>query len=110
MDWLGVKHAIITGTDVSPDALHLLAGILLYLPLALLFDGRLRSVKALLLTAMLVCAGEAGDWLAYRLGDEWLAMERIWPDLIGGLTWPLLLFIAGPWLRIAAKKAPSPDV
>lgn len=109
MDWLGAKHWIIVATDVSPDALHLLAGIMLYLPLALLFDGRLRSVRALLLTATLVCAGEAADWLAYWLGDEWLAMERIWPDIIGGLTWPLLLFIAGPWLQHLAPKAVPGD-
>ncbi len=105
MDWLGVKHAIIVATDVSPDALHLLGGILIYLPLALFFDGRLRSVRALLLTAALVCVGEAGDWLAYRLGDEWLAMARIWPDIIGGLTWPLLLFVAGPWLQRRSADA-----
>jgi hypothetical protein len=110
MDWLGVKYAIIIATNVSPDALHLLAGILIYLPLALLFDGRLRSVRALLLTASLVCAGEAGDWLASRLGGGSLALARMWPDFASGLTWPLLLFIAGPWLQRPAPKAAPSDV
>lgn len=106
MDWLGAKHAIIATTDVSADALHLLGGILLYLPLALLFDRQLRSVRALMLTALLVCAGEAGDWLAYRLNGEQLPMIGIWPDLVDGLTWPLLLFVAGPWLHRRQPRLP----
>jgi hypothetical protein len=109
MDWLGVKHAIIATTDVSADALHLLGGILIYLPLAVLLDQRLRSLRALALTALLVCAGEAGDWYAYRLNGEALPMIGIWPDLIGGLTWPVLLFVAGPWLQPCRPALPARD-
>lgn len=109
MDWLIGKHAIVVALNVSTDALHLLGGILLYLLLAFLFDRRVRSTRALVLVAILLAALEGGDWLAYRSIGKGLAFARMWPDVVGGLCWPVLLYILGPRLIPAPARRADAD-
>lgn len=107
MDWLAGKNAIIGALGISTDALYLLGGILIYLPLAWLFDRRVHSTRALVAVTILLIAREGGDWLAYRATGKDLLFARMWPGVVAGLCWPFLLYLLGPWLHV--KPMPNPE-
>lgn len=105
MGWLAGKSAIMGALGISQDALHLHGGIVVYLALAWLFDRRVRSARALIAVAVLLIAWAGGDWLAYRATGKILTLDRMWPGIVAGLCWPVLLYLAGPWLQ--ATRAPA---
>ncbi len=101
---LPLKHWLIASTDVSPDALHMLCGIVVYLVLAATIDRRLASGRALLLTVGVVLGAEGWEWAGKLSRDVPMDCGGLLADLRDGLIWPLLLWLAG-WRMAGAVRA-----
>ncbi len=98
---LPLKHWLIAATDVSPEALHMLCGIIIYLVLAAAIDRRLASGRALVLTAGVVMGAEGWEWAGKLTRDVPMDWGNLLADLRDGLIWPVLLWLGGR--RIAAR-------
>ena len=106
MDWAAIKTVITHETGLSRDALHLLAGIGLYLLLVAILPRR------------------SGPWLAWllillaALGNEWADyLKETWPgqeietikDLITTMSLPTLLILVGRFAPHLLVRPRRPD-
>ena len=106
MDWAAIKTVITDETGLSRDALHLLAGIGLYVPLVALLPRR------------------AGPWLAWlliliaALANEWADyLKETWPgqgsetakDLVTTMALPTLLLLLGRYAPHLLVRPRRPD-
>lgn len=98
---LPLKHWLIAATDVSPEALHMLCGIMIYLVLAAI-DRRLASGRALLLTAGVVFGAETWEWAGKLSRDVPMDWAGLFADLRDGLIWPVLLWLGGRRMALRA--------
>lgn len=109
LDFQAIKLAIIDGSGLAKDALHIHIGL------------------AIFVIVRLVWRGQGGWWLAWiaalaaALGGEWLDIRAEaakgairpdadhWHDVWNTMLWPTVLLLIGRWMQPRAH-APSGDL
>lgn len=93
MDWHQVKEWMERGSGLNMDALHVYAGVLIQLAVALVLRRSLRSPWPLLVVLVGICANEAYD-LHYEIwpnrGDQWVESIK---DGWNTMLMPTILFL-----------------
>lgn len=103
-----VKAQIMEATGLGKDALHIYAGLAVFLAIRLLWRWRGGWVLAWI-TALTIAAGV--EWLDMQ---ALLAMSAIspdgehWHDVWNTMFWPTILLLIGPWLQPRRKMAEAP--
>ena len=110
LDLQNLKLYLIDATGLGRDALHVYAGLTVFLIVRLLWRGRGGWVIAWLAA------------LALGLSIEWLDMQAEgkagvpqpdpahWHDVWNTMVWPTVLLLIGPWLQPKSKTEPSVDL
>src|SRR5690349_17434702 len=101
MGWLAFKHWLQMSGGISMDAMHVLAGVLVQLLIAVLLRRSLRSPLPWLAVLLLALANEAVD----------LHVDKTWPDR--GVQWVesikdmLITMLLPSLLLMIARWAPG---
>lgn len=108
MDWISLKTAIAEHTDLSRDALHLLAGCGAHLLLVLLFRS---WIGALWPVGLIALAEIANEWVDLTTYDYWGdgRSQQIWEsskDVFSTLAIPVALVLL---CRLAPARFRRPE-
>lgn len=107
-----LKLYLLDFTGLDRDALHLHAGLALFILVRLIWRRRGGWVIAWL-AAFVLAAGV--EWLDIRADGEGgspLPQPDHWHDIWNTMVWPTVLLLVGPWLQPQKKDpiAPSGDL
>lgn len=94
-----LKVNIIDATGLGKDALHVYAGLTLFILVRLIW--RWRGGWLLAWLAVLALAGFI-EWLDMRAGGgvaEWKPDAKHWHDIWNTMFWPSVLLLVGRWLQ-----------
>lgn len=95
-----VKLLIMQVTDLSRDALHVYAGLAVFLLTAALLRKNLRSPVPWLAAFLLACGMEVVDAIdALRSYGHWWARESA-HDIVNTSFWPTVLFVLARWTKV----------
>jgi hypothetical protein len=94
-----VKIAIISALDLSRDALHVYAGMAVFLGVAIVFRKPLRSFAPWFAVLVVACAAEALDAFDdLRAFGHWRAGASL-HDIVNTVFWPTVLILLARFSR-----------
>lgn len=106
------KEWLVSLTDISKDAWHLYAALLIQLAAAQLFRRRLASIGPLLLLAALELLNETMDYRHYHAAgiDPWKGWAPDTArDVVNSLLLPAILFLIARFRPARLLEAPAPN-
>lgn len=109
LDYQSVKIFLLEGTGLAKDALHVYAGLILYLGVRLCFRRRGGGILAWLVVLTAAVTGEYLDIKVEALDNGMQPDSAHWHDIWNTLFWPTVLLIVGRWLHPAPKPKSEPS-
>jgi hypothetical protein len=100
-----LKQILIDGTGLGKDALHVYAGLAMFLTVRLLWRWRFGWIMAWLSTLSLALGVE---WLDVQLEQSQLNLRpdaEHWHDIWNTMFWPTMLLLVGRWLQPDEKPS-----
>jgi hypothetical protein len=103
------KQYMVDSTGLGKDALHVYAGLILFLGVRLIWrrrGGWVLGWLAALAAALMV------EWLDIRMETAEANLRpdaEHWKDIWNTMFWPSVLLIIGPWLQPRPKPEPEPS-
>jgi hypothetical protein len=108
MDYQQFKLTMLDATGLAKDALHIYAGLGLFLTIRLLWRWRGGWVVAWLAVLGMACGAEYVDMLSETRRDSLQPDAAHWHDIWNTMFWPTVLALVGRWLQPKPKiKAES---
>lgn len=107
LDFQLFKLYLVESTGLAKDALHIYAGLMLFLAIRLLWRRRGGWLLAWTAVLAMACAAEYIDALnEHQRGDLRPDAEH-WHDIWNTAFWPTISALVGPWLQPRPKPAPE---
>lgn len=104
MSWFQeTKLWLVASLGLPRDALHIYAGLIVFLGFAALFRLPLRDWRPLGATLFVALAGEAWDLFDARGGIGAPELAKSWHDLWNTMLWPCALFALARWTRVLKR-------
>lgn len=103
------KQYMVDGTGLAKDALHIYAGMVLFVGVRMVWrrrGGWLLGWLAALAAALVV------EWLDIRMETAEANLRpdaEHWKDIWNTMFWPTVLLLVGPWLQPRPKPVPEPS-
>ncbi|TXH75644.1 MAG: hypothetical protein E6Q88_03385 [Lysobacteraceae bacterium] len=95
-----IKLTLIQITNLSRDALHVYAGMAIFLATAFVLRKKLKSPIPWLVVFASACIMEAIDAVdALRSYGHWWARESA-HDIVNTIFWPTVIFVLARWTRV----------
>jgi hypothetical protein len=94
------KLELVAASGLGKDALHIYAGLLVFLLAAVVTRRPLRSLVPIGAVLAAAAAGEAWDLLDTARAGERLWWAGSWHDLWNTAFWPFLLFLLARYTRL----------
>lgn len=112
LDFQQFKLVMLGYTGLGKDALHIYAGMGLFLLVRLIWRWRGGWVLAWLTVLALACTVEWIDMKAEVMASTLQPDPEHWHDVWNTMFWPTVLLLVGRWLqpKPKAKAAPSGDL
>lgn len=85
------------------DALHISAGLAVFLGVATLFRLPLRDWRTIAAVLVMALAVEIWDLADSRAADESLRWDKSWHDVWVTMFWPLLLWALARWTPVLRR-------
>ena len=106
LDFQQMKLALIDWSGLAKDALHIYAGLAMFLLVRLLWRWRGGWIVAWIATLAMACAVEYIDLLAEFTNSSVQPDAEHWHDVWNTMFWPTVLLLVGRWLQ----PRPKPEV
>jgi hypothetical protein len=104
LDFQQFKIIALEFTGLAKDALHIYAGLGVFLLVRLLWRGRGGWIVAWLVAIAIACGAEWIDIKAEVAGNTNVSPdEEHWHDIWNTMFWPTVLLFVGPWLQPKRK-------
>jgi hypothetical protein len=103
------KEYMIATTGLSRDALHIYAGLLLFLGVRIIWRRRGGWVLGWLVALAMALAVEWLDMRSEYLERNLRPEAEHWHDIWNTMFWPSVLLLLGPWLQPIAKPKLEPS-
>lgn len=107
LDFQQFKVMMLEWSGLAKDALHIYAGLALFLTVRLLWRRKGGWVLAWLATLALACGVEWLDLLAESSNSAIQPDAAHWHDIWNTMFWPTILLMVGRWLQPRAKPLPT---
>ncbi len=101
------KSWIVNESGLAKDALHIYAGLAVYILVRLVWRGRFGWGIAWIAALMLALGAEYLDIIAERTDPVLQPDAAHWHDIWNTMFWPSVLAIFGRWMVPREKKAPE---
>jgi hypothetical protein len=102
------KIFALESTGLAKDALHIYAGMAMFILVRLLWRWRGGWIAAWLATLALACGAEWIDIQAENNGGSILRPDPYhWHDIWNTMFWPTVLLLVGRWLQPKTKAEPE---
>ena len=108
LDFQHFKLVVIESTGLAKDALHIYAGLGLFLLVRLVWRRKGGWVLAWLATLALACGVEWLDMLAEASNSAIMPDAAHWQDIWNTMFWPTILLLVGRWLQPRSEQL-SPE-
>ena len=108
LDFQQFKTVALDATGLGKDALHIYAGMALFLGVRLLWRWRGGWTLAWLAVLAMACTAEWGDIKAEAANTALQPDAAHWHDIWNTMFWPTVLLLVGRWLQ--PKPKPKADV
>lgn len=105
LDFQQFKVMMLEWSGLAKDALHIYAGLALFLFIRLVWRRKGGWVLGWLATLMLACGVEWLDLLAESSNSAIQPDAAHWHDIWNTMFWPTILLLVGRWLQPAPKCA-----
>lgn len=105
LDFQQFKVMMLEWSGLAKDALHIYAGLALFLIVRLIWRRKGGWVLAWLATLALACGVEWIDMLAEASNSAIQPDAAHWHDIWNTMFWPTILVLVGRWLQPAPKRA-----
>lgn len=106
IDFENLKLLVQEFTGLAKDALHVYAGLSMFIIVRLLWRWRGGWIIAWAAAVALACGAEWLDILAEANGGSLLKPDpEHWHDIWNTSFWPSVLLLVGPWLAPAKKSS-----
>ncbi len=99
-----IKLAIVAGTGLSKDALHIYVGLSVYLLVALFVKRSMKSLVPVAAVVVVACTGEIVDMIddVQSLGYwRWTASVH---DIANTTVWPVILWLLARYTRLMGPR------
>jgi hypothetical protein len=103
------KLWLIGGTGLSKDALHVYAGLTVFLTVYCLWRGRRRAAAAWLAALAVALTAEAIDVAGEGLRGALQPDAAHWHDIWNSMVWPSVLSLLWRWRRFRPAAASGED-
>ncbi|MGL5839947.1 MAG: hypothetical protein ACRCY3_15750 [Sphingorhabdus sp.] len=107
LDFAQFKVEMIEATDLAKDALHIYAGLGVFLVIRLIWRWKGGWVVAWLATLAMACAVEYLDMLNEGQQGALQPDAAHWHDIWNTMFWPSVLVLIGRWLQPKPKTKPE---
>ena len=102
-DFQAAKLQIIAALGLGRDALHIYAGLAVFLLAAWLLRRPLKSPVPLAAVVIVAIAGEAWDFLDTANAGKRLPWAGSWHDIWNTAFWPAILFLLARFTRLLKR-------
>ncbi len=107
MDYQQLKVVLLDETGLAKDALHIYAGMAMFIIVRLLWRWRGGWIAAWLAALALACGAEYID-LRTEFSNSALQPDAAhWHDIWNTMFWPTVLLLVGRWLQPRPKPEPE---
>ena len=108
LDFQQFKFVALEATGLAKDALHIYAGMGLFLLVRLLWRWRGGWILAWLAVLSMACTVEWIDMKAEGVANTLQPDAAHWHDIWNTMFWPTVLLLVGRWLQ-PKPKLPKPE-
>jgi hypothetical protein len=108
LDFQQLKLTIADATGLAKDALHIYAGLAVFLMVRLLWRWRGGWLIAWLTVLAMACGVEYIDLISEQARSDVQPDAAHWHDIWNTMFWPTVLMLVGRWLQ--PKPKPKADV
>jgi hypothetical protein len=106
LDFQQLKLVLIEWSGLGKDALHIYAGMALFLTVRLLWRRKGGWVLAWVATLALACGVEWLDMMAEASNSRITPDAAHWHDIWNTMFWPTILVLVGRWLQPSPTRDP----
>ena len=110
LDFQQFKIVALETTGLAKDALHIYAGMALFLSIRLLWRWRGGWALAWLAVLAMACTVEWIDMKAEGAANMLQPDAAHWHDIWNTMFWPTVLLLIGRWLQPKPKQSKSGDL
>ncbi len=110
LDFQQFKLDVIATTGLAKDALHIYAGLAVFLAVRLFWRRKGGWVLAWLVVLVMAVGVEYIDMLNEHARGDLQPDAGHWHDIWNTMFWPTILVLVGRWLQPAPKTAKSGDL
>jgi hypothetical protein len=103
------KSWLVSASGLDKDALHIYAGMALFLLVRLIFRGRGGWVIAWLAVVAMACGGEWLDLIAEGKAGVIQPDSAHWHDIWNTAFWPTILLLVSRWLPQGKARPATPS-